>query len=60
MLIVMHTGILGDVLKDAVGTSLNEKNLGAVEDLLNPLLTTLWTDFKENWILCYFKAQWHK
>ena len=41
MLIVMHTSIPGDVLKDAVGTSLNEKNLGAVEDLLNPLLTTL-------------------
>lgn len=41
MLIVMHTGIPGDVLKDAVGTSLNEKNLDAVEDLLNPLLTTL-------------------
>ena len=37
----MHTGILDDVLKNAAGTSPNEKNLGAVEDLLNPLLTTL-------------------
>ena len=37
MLTVMHTGILHDVLKNAAATSLMEKILGAVEDLLNKL-----------------------